>query len=36
MISKSGLFAIDINGQMDDQDTGRLPGKQQVKVIENH
>ena len=24
-ISQTGLFAIDINGQMDDQDTGRLP-----------
>ena len=35
MISKPGLFAIDINGQMDDQDTGRLPGKQQVTVIKN-
>jgi len=25
-ISKPGLFTVDINGQMDDQDTGRLPG----------
>ena len=25
IISKPCLFAIDINGQMDDQDTGRLP-----------
>ena len=25
IISKTGLFTIDINGQMDDQDTGRLP-----------
>ena len=33
MISKPGLFAIDINGQMDDQDTGRLPGKQYVKIV---
>jgi len=24
-ISKPGLFAIDINGQMDDQDTGKIP-----------
>ena len=25
-ITRPGLFAVDINGQMDDQDTGRLPG----------
>ena len=25
-ISRNGLFTVDINGQMDDQDTGRLPG----------
>ena len=25
-IPRPGLFAVDINGQMDDQDTGRLPG----------
>ena len=24
-INKTGLFTVDINGQMDDQDTGRLP-----------
>ena len=24
-ISKTGLFTVDINGQMDDQDTGRTP-----------
>ena len=24
-ISHVGLFTIDINGQMDDQDTGKLP-----------
>ena len=24
-ISKTGLFTVDINGQMDDQDTGKLP-----------
>ena len=26
-VSHPGLFAVDINGQMDDQDTGKLPGK---------
>ena len=25
-ISRNALFTVDINGQMDDQDTGRLPG----------
>ena len=24
-INKTGLFTVDINGQMDDQDTGKLP-----------
>ena len=25
VIDKPGLFTVDINGQMDDQDTGKLP-----------
>ena len=35
-INKTGLFTVDINGQMDDQDTGRLPKTKGYNNIINY